>query len=46
LAIVQVNFFFDALPEELNTWQSHERLTSHPDQCYIRPIPWDKIENN
>ncbi|KAJ7862214.1 cytochrome P450 [Mycena leptocephala] len=41
-----VNFFFDALPEELNTWQSREALTSHPAQCYIRPIPWDQMENN
>ncbi|KAJ7914757.1 cytochrome P450 [Mycena leptocephala] len=46
LAIIQVNFFFDALPEELNTWQSREALTSHPAQCYIRPIPWDQMENN
>ncbi|KAJ6628495.1 cytochrome P450 [Mycena sp. CBHHK59/15] len=44
LAIVQVNFFFDALPEELNTWKSRETLTNHPAQCYVRPIPWEKME--
>ncbi|KAJ7860117.1 cytochrome P450 [Mycena olivaceomarginata] len=41
LAITQFNFFFDALPEELNGWKSHETVTSHPVQCYVRPIPWD-----
>jgi hypothetical protein len=46
LAIIQVNFFFDAVPEELNTWESREALTSHPVQCYIRPVAWDQMENN
>ncbi|KAJ7815931.1 cytochrome P450 [Mycena leptocephala] len=46
LAIVQINFFLDALPEELNTWKSREILTNHPAQCYIRPIPWEKMEND
>ncbi|KAF8188875.1 cytochrome P450 [Mycena galopus ATCC 62051] len=44
LAIVQVNFFLDALPDELNTWKSRENLTNHPAQCYVRPIPWEKME--
>ncbi|KAJ7305635.1 cytochrome P450 [Mycena albidolilacea] len=43
LAIAQFNFFFDALPEELNGWKSHETVTSHPVQCYVRPIPWDNV---
>ncbi|KAJ7837638.1 hypothetical protein B0H14DRAFT_3870331 [Mycena olivaceomarginata] len=43
LAITQFNFFFDALPEELNGWKSHETVTSHPVQCYVRPIPWDNV---
>jgi hypothetical protein len=46
LAIVQVNFFLDALPGELNTWKSRENLTNHPAQCYVRPIPWEKMEND
>ncbi|KAJ7815712.1 cytochrome P450 [Mycena leptocephala] len=46
LAIVQINFFLDALPEELNTWKSRENLTNHPAQCYVRPIPWEKMEND
>ncbi|KAJ6582654.1 cytochrome P450 [Mycena vulgaris] len=44
LAITQFNFFFDALPEELNGWTPYETVTSHPVQCYVRPIPWDNVD--
>ncbi|KAJ7091852.1 cytochrome P450 [Mycena belliarum] len=44
LSMVQVNFFLDALPEELNTWTARETVTNHPVQCYIRPILWDNME--
>ncbi|KAJ6563669.1 cytochrome P450 [Mycena vulgaris] len=44
LAITQLNFFFDALPEELNGWKSHETVTNHPVQCFVRPIPWDNMD--
>ncbi|KAJ7790786.1 cytochrome P450 [Mycena olivaceomarginata] len=40
LAMVQFNFFFAALPEEINTWKSVETVTTHPLQCFTRPIPW------
>ncbi|KAF8186072.1 cytochrome P450 [Mycena galopus ATCC 62051] len=46
ISMIQVNFFFDAVPEELNTWKSNETVTnpSHPAQCYVRPIPWESME--
>ncbi|KAF7369588.1 Cytochrome P450 [Mycena venus] len=46
LATTQLNFFFDALPDELNGWKSHETVTNHPVQCYVRPIPWDDVNVN
>ncbi|KAJ7724283.1 hypothetical protein B0H14DRAFT_3004060 [Mycena olivaceomarginata] len=36
LAMVQFNFFFAALPEEINTWKSVET-------CFTRPIPWENM---
>ncbi|KAF8194043.1 cytochrome P450 [Mycena galopus ATCC 62051] len=44
ISMIQVNFFFDAVPEELNTWKSNETVTNHPAQCYVRPIPWESME--
>ncbi|KAJ7853816.1 cytochrome P450 [Mycena olivaceomarginata] len=44
LAMVQFNFFFAALPEEINTWKSVETVTNHPVQCFIRPIPWENMQ--
>ncbi|KAF8212986.1 cytochrome P450, partial [Mycena galopus ATCC 62051] len=44
ISMIQVNFFFDAVPEELNTWESNETVTNHPAQCYVRPIPWEGME--
>ncbi|KAJ7067242.1 cytochrome P450 [Mycena amicta] len=44
LAITQLNFFLDALPEELNGWKAHETVTNHPVQCFVRPVPWDNID--
>ncbi|KAJ7808617.1 cytochrome P450 [Mycena olivaceomarginata] len=44
LSMITVNFFFDAVPAELNTWKSHETVTNHPAQCYVRPIPWEELE--
>ncbi|KAJ6608065.1 cytochrome P450, partial [Mycena sp. CBHHK59/15] len=46
LAMIQVNFFFNALPEEINTWKSHETVTNHPTQCYVRPMSWENTEKN
>ncbi|KAJ7354178.1 cytochrome P450 [Mycena albidolilacea] len=43
LAMVQFNFFFAALPEEINTWKSVETVTTHPLQCFTRPIPWENM---
>ncbi|KAJ7459952.1 cytochrome P450 [Mycena latifolia] len=43
LAMMQINFFFDALPEKINTWESRETVTNHPTQCFVRPIPWETI---
>ncbi|KAF7368522.1 hypothetical protein MVEN_00175500 [Mycena venus] len=43
VAMTQVNVFFDAIPEELNTWESHETVTNHPVQCYVKPVPWDQL---
>jgi hypothetical protein len=42
--MVQFNFFFAALPEEINTWKSVETVTNHPVQCFIRPIPWENMQ--
>ncbi|KAJ7354193.1 cytochrome P450 [Mycena albidolilacea] len=44
LAMVQFNFFFAALPEEINTWKSVETVTNHPVQCFIRPILWENMQ--
>ncbi|KAK7055842.1 cytochrome P450 [Favolaschia claudopus] len=32
LSMIQVNFFLDAIPEEMNTWKNHETATNHPQQ--------------
>ncbi|KAJ7152702.1 cytochrome P450 [Mycena crocata] len=44
LAIVQANFFFEAVPEEMNSWKSIEVVTNRPVECYVRPVPWEKVE--
>ncbi|KAJ6583034.1 cytochrome P450 [Mycena vulgaris] len=46
LAMMQMRFFFDALPEEMNTWDSHEVVTNQPNQCYVRPILREDTEKN
>ncbi|KAJ7280942.1 cytochrome P450 [Mycena rebaudengoi] len=46
IVMMQLNFFFDAIPQELNTWRAHETVTFHPVQCYVRPIPWDEMEKH
>ncbi|KAJ7882836.1 cytochrome P450 [Mycena leptocephala] len=46
IAMMQFNFFFDAVPQELNTWRAHETITFHPVECYVRPIPWDDMEKH
>ncbi|KAJ7271167.1 cytochrome P450 [Mycena rebaudengoi] len=45
LAMIFNFCFFDALPEDINTWKSHESVTHHPAQCYARPIVWEDIQN-
>jgi hypothetical protein len=44
--MMQFNFFFDAVPQELNTWRAHETITFHPVECYVRLIPWDDMEKH
>ncbi|KAJ7503433.1 cytochrome P450 [Mycena galericulata] len=46
IAMMQLNFFFDVVPEEMNTWRAHEIVTFHPVECYARPIPWDDMDKH
>ncbi|KAJ7505699.1 cytochrome P450 [Mycena galericulata] len=46
IAMMQLNFFFDVVPEELNSWRAHETVTFHPIECYARPVPWDDMDKH
>jgi hypothetical protein len=37
------NFFFEAIPEELDGSEASEVVTVHPTKSYVRPIPWAKV---
>ncbi|KAF7309083.1 Cytochrome P450 [Mycena kentingensis (nom. inval.)] len=43
-AMVQMAFFFDEVPAELNSWRAEEAITNHPLQCFVRPIIWEEAE--
>jgi hypothetical protein len=40
LALLQMTFFFEAIPEELDGSEASEVVTVHPTKSYVRPIPW------
>jgi hypothetical protein len=40
LALLQMSFFFEAVPEELDGSEASEVVTVHPTKSYVRPIPW------
>ena len=40
LALIQASFFLDKVPEEFDGMAAIETVTTHPMQCYVRPIPW------
>ena len=40
LALLQMTFFFEAVPEDLDGSEASEVVTVHPKKSYVRPIPW------
>jgi hypothetical protein len=46
LFMCQLNqaFYFAPVPEELNSPASYETITSHPRQCFVKPVSWDSPE--
>ena len=40
LALLQMTFFFEAVPEELDGSEANEVVTVRPKKSYVRPIPW------
>jgi hypothetical protein len=39
VVLLQMSFFFEAIPEELDG----SEVSGEPTKCYIRPIPWAKV---
>ncbi|CAH7669593.1 cytochrome P450 [Phakopsora pachyrhizi] len=42
VAMLSMEFFFDKVPEEVNSMESVEFVANHPQMCVVRPILWSQ----